>query len=66
MSDPRVAKPGQGNRSVEFGMFLLDKGVPMNIVYPAVKQMEVAYPPKRFYSGGSSELHSLRNKNKGK
>ena len=64
LTDPRVSKPAQPARSKEFGMFLLDRGVLMDLVESVVNRMSEAYPPKRFYSGGSANLERLREKNK--
>jgi hypothetical protein len=63
-TDPRVAKPAQPDRAKEFGMFLIDRGVPMPQVEALVKRMSELLPPTRFYSGGRANLERLRERDK--
>ena len=61
-SDPRVTARPQAERAKEFGMFLRNKGIPMNLVAPVIEKLQVATPRPEIYSGGSLELHELVKK----
>lgn len=62
-TDPDSTNRPMPERAKEFGMFLLDYGIPMNIVEGVVKELGEVKPPKYKYSGGSYELNELRESN---
>lgn len=64
-TDGKIASPGKAQRNTEFGMMLLDYGVPMELVEPLVKRLKNAEKLVERYSGGSYELNELR-KSKGR
>ena len=61
MTNPLVASP-QGDRAKEFGMYLLNHDIPMDIVEPVVKRMSGIAKPEKRWSGGSYELEELRKR----
>jgi hypothetical protein len=60
MSSPYVNSPSQQERAKEFGMYLLQHNVPMDIVEPAVLRLGQLEKTMNRYSGGSAELADLR------
>lgn len=62
-SPMKVASPRR-QRAKEYGMFLRDYGVPMNIVAPVVEDMIAAPVQKDFYFGGTADLYRLIQREK--
>ena len=61
MSSPNIKAPLQQERAKEFGMYLLQHDVPMDIVEPVVKRVGQLAKPKKQYSGGGANLARLRD-----
>ena len=54
-----LARPLE-ERAKEYGMYLLDYGIPMKVVEPVVRRLEGIAAPQYRYSGGSAEVGRLR------